>query len=162
MSASDRALGREGRRLLLVDLENVGGGSLRTPAMAAWATRVVTEALAVVAGEQVIVGVSSIDGLFHARRSWPHARVVLGWGRDGADHALLEVLHNERVAERFGRVTIVSGDGIFADTAAALGHQGVAVTGAGWREGMSARLRLSVQRTVLLDDRFVGELAVAA
>ena len=71
----------------------------------------------------MIVGVSSIDGLFHAKNSWPQARVVLGVGRDGADHALLDVLDHEDVGARFSRVVIVSGDGIFANAAAELARQ---------------------------------------
>ena len=112
MSAPDRALGREARRLVLVDLENVAGGSLRTLEAAVWAMQVVETALVVAPREQVIIGVSSIDGLFHAQTSWPRARVVLGFGRDGADHALLDVLRDEGVAERFGHISIVSGDGV--------------------------------------------------
>ena len=80
---------------MVVDMENITGGGLRTTAAAAWARRIVETAVAVVPGEQVVVGVSSIDGLFHAKKSWPQARVVLGLGRDGADHALLDVLDHE-------------------------------------------------------------------
>ena len=42
------------------------------------------------------------------------ARHLWRSGPDGADRALLDVLENERVDERFERVTICSGDGIFA------------------------------------------------
>lgn len=162
MSAPDRVLGREARRLVLVDLENVAGGSLRTLEAAGWARQVVETALVVAPSEQVIIGVSSIDGLFHAKTSWPRARVVLGFGRDGADHALLDVLHDEGVAERFGHISIVSGDGIFAQAAAQLGGQGLVVTAAGWRDHMSARLCLAVNHTLLLDERVRNHVGASA
>ncbi|MEO6470258.1 MAG: hypothetical protein ABIR57_00435 [Aeromicrobium sp.] len=162
MSALARGFRREARRLVMVDLENVAGGGLRTTAAAAWARRVVEEAATVVPGEQVIVGVSSKDGLFHAKKAWPQARVVLELGRDGADHALLDVLDSEAVGERFGRVSIVSGDGIFAEAAAELGTQGVTVTVLGWRRCMASRLRLAAGVVAFLDDRRSSEGGVAA
>lgn len=153
---------RDERRLVLVDVENVAGGALRTAAAAEWARRVVEDAVMVLPGEQVVVGVGTFDGLFHAKKAWPQARVVLMCGRDGADRALLEVLCNESVGERFGRVSIVSGDGIFAEAAAELGTQGVTVTAFGWRRCMALRLRLATGRVVLLDDRRSSEGGVAA
>lgn len=154
--------GREGRRLVLVDIENIAGGSLKTPGAASWSRRVVEKALAVAPDEHVIVGVSSISGLFHAKNAWPQARVIPRFGRDGADLALLDVLYDEGVAVRFDRVSIVSGDGIFADIAARLGQNGVAVTAASWRRCMSPRLRLAVTETVLLDEPHFSEFGVTA
>jgi len=162
VSAQGAGSGDEARRLVIVDVENVAGGAIQTTAAAAWARRVVEEAATVVPGEQVIVGVSSVDGLFHASKAWPQARVVLGFGPDGADHALLEVLRDESVGERFGRVSIVSGDGIFAEAAAALGSQGVTVTAFAWGACMSSRLRLAARRVVLLDDRHSSQVGVTA
>ena len=147
---------------MAVDLENVAGGALRTAAAAEWARRVVEDAVTVLPGEQVVVGVGTFDGLFHAKKAWPQARVVLTCGRDGADRALLDVLCNESVGERFGRVSIVSGDGIFAEAAAELGTQGVTVTAFGWRRCMAARLRLAAGGVVLLNDRRSSEGGVAA
>lgn len=153
---------RRGRRLLLVDVENVVRGGVRTAVAAAGAKRLVDQALAVVPGEQVIVGVSSVDGLFHAAKAWPQARLVVRFGPDGADHALLDVLHNESVGERFDRVSIVSGDGIFADAASALARQAVSVTAVGWRGGIAARLRLAAARVEFLDDHHPSDVGFAA
>ena len=153
---------RQARRLVLVDLENVAGGSLRTQEAARRARQVVETALQVGAGEQVIIGVSSIDGLFHAKATWPRARVVLGFGRDGAEHALLNILRDEGVAERFGHISIVSGDGIFAETAARLGGQGLVITAAAWRDHLSARLRLAAHHTLLLDERVGSNVGASA
>ena len=153
---------RNERRSVAVDVENVAGGALRTAAAAEWARRVVEDAVIVLPGEQVVVGVGTFDGLFHAKDAWPRARVILRCGRDGADRALLEVLCNESVGERFGRVSIVAGDGIFAEAAVELGTQGVAVTVFGWRRCMATRLRLAAGGVALLDDRHSSEGGVAA
>ena len=162
MNAAGCASLRDGRRLLVVDIENVAQGGLRTTVAAVAARQLVHGALAVAPGEQVIVGVGSIGGLFHVGTVWPQARVVFGSGPDGADRALLDVLCNESVGERFDQVSIVSGDGIFAEVAAALGSRGVTVTAAGWRGGMSARLRLASARVEFLDDHDPRGLGVAA
>lgn len=162
MNAPKRMTPRGSRRLVLVDIENVAGGGLRTAAMAAWARNVVQEGVAVEPGEQVVVGVSAVDGLFHAKQAWPEARVILGFGHDGADHALLDVLCSESVADRFDQVAIVSGDGIFAEAAAAIGSQGATVTVFAWDECMSKRLRLAAKQVVLLTDSRPSEAAVSA
>jgi hypothetical protein len=91
----------------------------------------------------------------------PSARHILGRGISGADRALVDVLHQEHVAERFVEVVIVSGDGIFADVAAELGQQGVVVTVVARQGSLSARLRLAATRIVLLPD-FAPPLGEAA
>jgi NYN domain len=140
-----------GRRLLVVDIENVAGGAVMTEASAAWARDVVVSALAVLDGEQVVIGTSHI-GLFHISSVWPGARLKVRSGPNGADLELLEVLTDERVEERFDEVTLVSGDGIFAEAIARLGAAGVNVTVASWAESLSARLCLAARRTVYLND----------
>ena len=141
----------QGRRLVVVDIENVAGGAVLTEAMAEWARNVVVSALAVVEGEQVVIGTSHI-GLFHAASVWPSARVKARSGADGADLELLDVLTAEHIEERFDEVVLVSGDGIFADAVARLGGAGVTVTVASWTDSLSARLRLAAGRTVYLND----------
>src|SRR5437870_5832613 len=117
----------QGRRLLVVDIENVAGGAVVTKAMAEWARNVVESALNVVNGEQVVIGTSHL-GLFNAKSAWPCARMKVRSGQDGADIELLDVLATEDLARRFDEVVVVSGDGIFADAVARLGGSGVQVT----------------------------------
>jgi len=76
---------------------------------------------------------------------FPRARRLWRSGPDGADLALLDVLHGEPIESRFGLVTICSGDGIFADEAARLAHRGVNVTAVAGRGGLSAKLRLAAR-----------------
>lgn len=78
------------------------------------------------------------------------ARHLWRSGPDGADLALLDVLDKEQVAERFGHVTICSGDGIFAASAAALAGSGVHVTAVALEDQVSTRLRLAAHAIVLI------------
>lgn len=76
---------------------------------------------------------------------FPGTRHLWKSGRDGADLALLDVLENERVDERYGRITICSGDGIFADAAAWLASRGLDVTVVSHRSHLAARLELAAR-----------------
>ena len=73
-------------------------------------------------------------------------------GVDGADLALLEEMSDLRVMQRYGRVTVCSGDGIFADSLAALAEAGVETTVVSRAEALSARLELSAHVVVALED----------
>lgn len=144
-----------GRRLVVVDIENVAGGALTTKAMASWARSVVESALNVVEGEQVIVGTSHV-GLFNAKDAWPRARFKVRSGPDGADLELIDVLTTERIEERFDEVVLASGDGLFAGIVSHLGRCGVMVTVASWSASLSAQLRLAAGGVVYLDS-WVGD-----
>ena len=72
--------------------------------------------------------------------AFPSARHLWRSGPNGADLALLDVLENERVDERFERVTICSGDGIFAASAAWLAGADVDVTVVSLPGHLAARL----------------------
>lgn len=144
-----------GRRLLVVDIENIAGGAVVTRAMADWARAVVESALDVKVGEQVVIGTCHL-GLFNTKAAWPCARVKVRSGDDGADLELIDVLTNEGIDERFDEVILVSGDHIFAESIASLGKCGVRVTVASWTESLSSRLRLAAADTVYLDD-LVGQ-----
>ena len=81
---------------------------------------------------------------------WRRARYVVRSGPDGADLALIDVIREERVNERFRHVVIGSGDGIFADVASLLGLAGVQVTAVSRPESLSSKLRLAARGHVLL------------
>jgi hypothetical protein len=80
---------------------------------------------------------------------WSGARYLVRSGKDGADKRLIQVVEDERVAERFGIIIIGSSDGIFARTAAQLASAGVYVIGA-YGKQISNKLRLAVHETVRL------------
>ncbi len=80
--------------------------------------------------------------------SWTGLRWRIRSGADGADLALLEAIDEARAAERFSRIVIASGDGIFAPVAAALATGGVEVTVVSDPAALSRRLKLAASRFV--------------
>jgi hypothetical protein len=145
----------KGRRLVLVDIENVVGGAVLHPRAAAWAKTNVREVVEIRPHDHVVIGTSHI-GLLAAGTGWEHVRYVVGSGSDGADLALLEVF-DESVAERFGDVVLVSGDGIFADAVADLAAASVSVTVVAHTDRLSRRLRLAATEVVHLTRRYESQ-----
>jgi hypothetical protein len=137
-----------GRRLVLVDIENVVGGPCTTSARTRWAHRRLRDAVGLGPADQIVVGVD-VAGLESVGWDWPRVRYAVGHGRDGADRALLEVLA-EDVADRYSHVVLATGDGIFAETVAALTAAGVRVTVVAHEVALSSSLRLAASDVVLL------------
>ena len=96
----------------------------------------------------MVVGVD-VGALAFVAWVWARARSVPGYGKDGADLALLEVLQ-EDVARRFDAVVVASGDGVFADLVMELTGRGVHVTVVAHECALSAQLRLAASEVVLL------------
>lgn len=138
-----------GRRIVVMDIENVVGGSVERSVIAQLAWSTVAEAIGLESGEQVVIGVGP-SSLLSAGTGCPRARCVMGRGINGADLALIEVLREERIADRFTEVVIVSGDGAFAEVAAWLGSSGVSVTVVARAGTLSSRLRLAANQIILL------------
>src|SRR4051794_2932622 len=92
-----------GRRLVVVDIENVVGGAVLAIEQARGARASVDEAVSLSGGEQVVIGTSHV-GVLATGLGWSGARIVAHSGIDGADTALLQVLTEERVEERFDEV----------------------------------------------------------
>lgn len=151
-----------GRRLVVVDIENMVGGAVMAAEDAAQARRCLQEAVGLREDEQVIIATSHIS-FMAAALGWQgaHRNLPPRSGKDGADLALLDVLTGERVEERFDEVVLASGDGIFTDVVAALGAAGVKVTVVAHRDGCSKRLRMAASHTVFLQAGALG-LADAA
>jgi hypothetical protein len=142
---------KAGRHLILIDIENLTA----TPSPTCEEVEMATEALRHVVPDfddaQHIVACShhAAPTVAFAFRS---ARHLWRSGPDGADLALLDVLENERVDERFERVTICSGDGIFAASAAWLADVDVDVdvTVVSLPGHLAARLELAARNVALL------------
>ncbi|MDX6326191.1 MAG: hypothetical protein QOK15_2545 [Nocardioidaceae bacterium] len=137
-----------GRRLILVDIENVIGGECSTEARARWAHRRIEDEIGGLPTDCVVVAVDA-SGLTSVGWEWDRARRLIGYGENGADLALLDVL-NENVDRRFERVVIASGDGIFTEPTVELTGRGVDVTVVAHECALSGRLRLAASRVVLL------------
>lgn len=127
------------------------GGAVMSDEQAMAAQRSVQQAVELTGCEQVIIGTSPY-GLLYSWSGWGGARprFVVGSGVNGADLALLEVLREERIEERFDRVVVASGDGIFTDAVARLGAAGVEVTVVARSGHCARRLQMAAGRTVFL------------
>jgi hypothetical protein len=123
---------------VLVDLENLAGGPCHTADAARWVRRRLADCGALADGDQVTVAVDG-SGLACVAWPWQGARCVAGHGHDGADLVLLEEL-TDRVPQRYDRVVLASGDGIFADAVAGLVARGVHVTVVAHQVALSGRL----------------------
>jgi len=139
------------RGLHLIDIENLVGAGLPSLAEIRAAQDGYAGRLTFGTLDQVVVASSRLT-LVNAGIGWPNARYRARAGRDGADSELLDVLWNERVAERFLRVVIGSGDGAFAAAAGSLTGAGVWVTVVSLRDHLSERLRLAASEVIYLDD----------
>ena len=81
--------------------------------------------------------------------SWGrNPRRLIGSGRNGADHELLEVIYSENLHTRYDTVIIGSGDGIFAQPAAQLSKEGLKVIAIHGKGRLSNKLKLAVHESI--------------
>jgi hypothetical protein len=139
------------RQVVLVDLENLCGGSDNVRLSAERVQAELLEALPAHDCRQVVVAYGE-----HVRRTcpdlpfaWSGARVLFGRGVDGADQRLLEVLAEPA---RSSHVVLCSGDGIFTDAIARLQEAGSEVTVLARPGSIARRLQLAVQRVLTLSE----------
>lgn len=116
-----------GRSLHLVDIENLMSGPLRGRFALEAASRSFRELASVQPHDHALIGVNPKLG-FETKSCWPDGLVLLGSGPDGADRVLLDAVRDLTwVAERYDRIVIGSGDGIFARFAQGVRKFGVPV-----------------------------------
>jgi hypothetical protein len=135
------------RRLIITDPENLLAGPVTSAAGVKWIQRILEEHVGLGPEDQVVLGTCHV-GLLELGIGWPAARRVVRSGPSGADMALIEVLREEHVADRFAEVVLVSGDGAFADVVAELAARGVPTTVVAQRKRLSAKLRLTASTVV--------------
>jgi hypothetical protein len=138
------------RSIHLIDLENAAGTTaLSTELVSALQALYMTVA-EVSEGDHVVIATSH----YCAPSAWfgwgGNPRRLVRSGPDGADLSLLEVIERERVIERFDRVVIASGDGIFSMAAAQLQAAGLAVTVVTRPGSLHRQLRFAVRDVRLL------------
>jgi hypothetical protein len=138
------------RGLHLIDIENLTGGSKPSieqvrDVQGSYAGHLTFGDL-----DQVVIASSHLT-LLSAALGWPHARYRIRSGPDGADLELLDVLTHEKVAARFTRLIVGSGDGAFARAVASLTAAGVQVTVVSRRDSLSARLAYAASEVIYLD-----------
>ena len=137
-----------GRRLVLVDIENIAGGACLRAETVTSVKHEVTNAANIGSSDHVVVATSHI-GLLHVACNWRRIRYVVQSGRDGADLVLLDVL-TEDIPGRYEQVVLVSGDGIFAPAVAQLAAAGVTITVLARPGSVARTLELAASRVIYL------------
>jgi len=156
ISGSDRCQPAGGRArfpergLHLIDIENLTGGGKPSFEQIQVVQGIYSGHVTLGAWDQVVVASSHLT-LLSAALGWPHARYRVRSGPDGADLELLDVLTHEKVAARFARLIVGSGDGAFARAVASLTAAGVQVTVVSRRDSLSARLAYAASEVIYLD-----------
>jgi hypothetical protein len=120
------------RTLHVIDLENLASGADKSPGEFLDVMDRYRSVMRIASDDLVEVAVDASAWrrvAFALPRSW---RVRFGYGRDGADRALLRAIDPRVAARRFDRVVIGSGDGAFVGLAEGL-------TGAGRRVDVVSR-----------------------
>jgi hypothetical protein len=140
-----------GRRLVLVDIENIAGGACVNAQPVLWVKWVLSDLLKLSDHDHVVVGTSHI-GLVEVGVNWRGVRPVVRSGPNGADLALLDVLADEHVADRYEQVVVVSGDGIFTSAVSALAADGIPTTVVGRRGSVARTLRLAASRVLYVPE----------
>jgi hypothetical protein len=143
-----------GRRLVLVDIENIAGGACLSANAVRTVKSKVIDAANIGEADHVVIGTSHI-GLLEVGCNWPGIRYVVRSGPDGADLALLEVL-SENVPARYGEVVLASGDGIFADALSELESEGVPTTVIGRTGAVAGALKMAASRVVYVGGEPLG------
>jgi hypothetical protein len=148
---------RQVRDLLLIDLENLIGGSVATEEDVRLAIALTT---AVAHSTHHLTVIATGPKLFAATAwSWPpSARRLL----NGADKALLDVLNNEAVDQRFDRLVLASGDAIFADSVAGLASKGLPTAVLARPSALSNKLRFAATTLNLLPEGLVAVVSEAS
>lgn len=142
----------ETRTLILVDVENLSGGTDFTAADVTDLRHRVEVTVGCTAGTQAVIATSCGAPLIEAGLGWPGARCIWMRGHDGADLALADVALNENVPGRYKRVVICSGDGLFAVAARHLVNMGVHVTVVSTAGSLSRHLARVADEVHLLDN----------
>jgi uncharacterized LabA/DUF88 family protein len=138
-----------GRTLHLVDLENLAARRHVTPAIAGAIAEQYRDVAGHRTGDLTVVGSSHHNG-FAALVAFPGSTVRWRSGRDGADLAIIAAF-DEFDLERFDRVVIGSGDGIFAELADRCHNLGLAVTVVAGPTALSQRLAAATEVVAHLD-----------
>ena len=143
--------GHVDRTHMVVDLENVCGGSDAVAAHSLGAYNALSSVIPMDRAQVVVaVGIHAWMTSPHLGFQWPNARFLVGRGIDGADLRLMEDLVEEPQARRSRCVAIVSGDGRFTEAAVELRDAGVEVLVVAHAHNLSRRLREAASNVLYL------------
>lgn len=139
------------RAIHLIDLENLIGSGRFTSASAGLALQIYRTRVHIGPSDLEIVGVSSGAAMLAVHRAGFTGRLAFVKGHDGADKALIEIMSNEGIHERFERLYCASGDGGFTDIVAHLGRHGAHVTVVANPKGLSKQLRMAARDVISIN-----------
>jgi len=137
------------RRIVLVDIEQLVEG----PAALNWAVEQRHDGLQALypEGSDCLYEVAYSHWAARTMRfAFPGGRHRWRSGPDGADLALLDVVHTELLHRRFGEAVIASGDRIFVEAVALLHSHGISCTVVADPAHLSRRLRMIADNIVEL------------
>jgi len=134
------------RRLVLIDVENFNGGPVQTPAQARWCRRMIDNWIKPEEGDLIVLA-ADVTTVTNVYAGWPSHRILPGYGDNGADLQLLEVM-DEDLAARFTEMVLVSGDRIFAEKVSWLAGQGLPTTVYAHEAGLAKRLAFAATAVV--------------
>ena len=138
--------------LHLIDVENLMGTPWFTHHAVADLRRTYDAVSGAAHDAHFLVGTSAAGNLLEAGLGWGQGQLVFDRGKDGAERAILAALPIA-AAVRYDLVVIGSGDGVFAEFAAALQAAGVGVRVVSRQRSLSTALSLAVR-----DKRFLPEV----
>lgn len=133
---------RPTRRLVLIDIENYCGKGVLQPEDIRMAKEKITRDFSLGEEDLVVIGTSHGNNCLVSGVEWRGPRQVLMRGHDGADLALIKA-SKEYKLETFAAVIMISGDGIFTDTAEMVKSQGKPFVIASRREALSRNLAIA-------------------
>lgn len=110
------------RRLILIDVENFNGDPVVTPAQARWCRRILDNWIQPGPCDIVVLA-ADVTTVTNVYARWPRHRILPGYGKNGADLRLLDVME-EDLPPRFSEMVLVSGDRIFAEKSHSLRGRG--------------------------------------
>ena len=134
------------RRLILIDVENFNGGPVATPAQARWCRRTLDNWIQPDPCDIVVLA-ADVTTVTNVHAGWPRHRILPGYGENGADLRLLDVME-EDLPPRFSEMVLVSGDRIFAEKVSQLAGQGLPTTVYSHTEDLSKRLKFAATNTI--------------
>ena len=139
------------RAFSVVDLENLCGGSHKVGTYGRmtrnWVSRI-TKMMGYCrpATQVVAAGINALDQDRHLPTYWHGSEFLTGYGMDGADRQLLDVLRTDQRIEKCDELLLFSGDHCFTEQVSRLRQRGITVTAISWNGSMSFELEQTASR----------------
>ena len=139
------------RAFSVVDLENLCGGSHKVGTYGRmtrnWVSRI-TKMMGYCrpATQVVAAGINALDQDRHLPTYWHGSEFLTGYGMDGADRQLLDVLRTDQRIGKCDELLLFSGDHCFTEQVSRLRQRGITVTAISWNGSMSFELEQAATR----------------